>query len=646
MAREGGVFVLLIAGHHDDVYQRAERSQFIVNPANQTMRLVVAPAGLAEESRPELAAGAPSIFDHWADIDLRDAGFDSMSIEALRSCRSEDDLWHLDEETFMRATEIIESTPEEWRTPSLLDEEVQGEERLRRAIAEFGALAGLSPLFTVEEVEHLAAQPIEEWMIFLHPDQRAVVERRFEGPARVRGSAGTGKTAVALHRAVELTRRFRDEGEADRRILFTTYISTLPPVLEHLYLRLPGARPEAVQFVNVDKLAHAICREAGDSVRTDPREIDAAFASAWRHAITPHSPIGRAGITRNYLRDEITKVIKGRGVESIDEYLALNRTGRRTGFGEPLRRQTWELMAEWDRQMVDRGTLDFSDVILLARHHAARRASPTYRAAIIDEAQDLTLAGLELVRLLVNGSGGADRPDGLFIVGDGAQRIYAGGFSLLSAGVETRGRTAVLRFNYRNTREILDSAMAVAGDEPVDDLGDEYLRGSAAAEIERRGVRPALVTADSLDDEIAYVCDQITLLSGTGALGFGDIAVCTATNALADRIKGLLSTSGVPYQNLHDYRGVTNERVKVGTFFRAKGLEFKVVFLPGLSDGEFPRPPSPGQDPAEYAEQRSLAISQLFVAMTRARDGLFLTCTGTPSSILGPALDRFELLEL
>jgi superfamily I DNA/RNA helicase len=128
---------------------------------------------------------------------------------------------------------------------------------------------------------------------------------------------------------------------------------------------------------------------------------------------------------------------------------------------------------EWDQELETAGVMDFPDVVLRARDHARRRLEPSYRAAIIDEAQDLTLVGLQLVRNLVNGHG-SDRPDGLVIVGDGAQRIYAGGFTLRQAGVEVRGRTAVLRTNYRNTAEIVQAAMALAGGEQVDDLGDSY----------------------------------------------------------------------------------------------------------------------------------------------------------------------------
>jgi superfamily I DNA/RNA helicase len=133
-------------------------------------------------------------------------------------------------------------------------------------------------------------------------------------------------------------------------------------------------------------------------------------------------------------------------------------------------------MREWDEQMAKRGTIDFADVLIRARDHARKAGAPTYSSIIVDEAQDLTLVGLQLLRALVNGPDGTDRENGLMLLGDGAQRIYAGGFKLRQAGVEVRGRTTLLSTNYRNTDEIIDIAQAVAGDSEVDDLGEEFRR--------------------------------------------------------------------------------------------------------------------------------------------------------------------------
>jgi hypothetical protein len=654
LAREGAVHLLDRAGRHDDMYDLARRTKVVLNAGSNAVRVVeLSDRQSAADEPPSVAPAQPSlderapIFDHWADGDLKDAGFDGPEIDTLRGLRSEDDLLALewDDDTLSLAIDLLGQTPEQWRTPSF-DPVADAEERFRTAILESGALAGISPLFTPEEVAHLTQAPIEEWMVFLHPDQRAVVDRTFEGPARVRGSAGTGKTVVALHRAAALTKRFAVEGTSDHTILFTTFIKTLPPVFERLYLRLPGSDPAAVDFTNIDKLANRICREADDRVVTNPKEIDAAYASAWRRVVTHGSPLHGADLSRQYLRNEIDAVVKGRGVRSLDEYLGMERTGRRTRMPAPLRKQVWELKDTFDSEMATRGTLDFPDVVLRARDHARRRTASTYRAAIVDEAQDLTLVGLQLVRALVNGPEAADRPDGLFIVGDGAQKIYPGGFNLRQAGVEVRGRTTVLRVNYRNTAEIIGAAMAVAGKSDVDDLGDTYARGDADAETVRSHptLKPVLVLATSFQDEVRFVCERIRSLVDSGAVAYGDIGVCAPTNRVVDELRLLLSQAGIPSQDLLHYDGTPNDLVKVGTHHRAKGLEFKVVFLPGLGADDFPRKRSAGQDELEYEEQTALAISQLFVAMTRARDGLFLLASGDPSAAIDDALDAFEVI--
>lgn len=660
LSREGSVTVFLRAGHHDAIYELADRTAFVA-PAHGAGSLIAVRPGtvdldgspmvtpVAGSDSKEAAPSGPSILEHWSTPELQAAGFDDEEIELLRRSTADSllDVWaDIDEETLSLVLELAELTPKEWADRRLIEDAELEAERFRAAVVERGALAGLSSVLSAEEVARLAAAPIEDWMIFLHPDQRALVDRRFNGPARVRGSAGTGKTVVALHRAAALAKRIADVPLADRKpVLFTTFVNNLPPVFENLYRRLPTAVPGVVEFINVDKLAYRICRDAGETPRLEPRVVNAAFTKAFDDVVRPGTPLHRAGLTRGYLRDEVTAVMKGRGVDSLDEYLNMERTGRRTPFNEAMRRQAWELRENWDRRLADKGVVDFPDVVRRARDLARRRAEPMFSHAIIDESQDLTLVGLQMIRALVNGPDGRDRPDGLFIVGDGAQKIYAGGFTLGQAGVDVRGNSTVLRVNYRNTRQIIETAMACTGREAVNDLGDEYARADAEAEARRDGAPPVLVTATDFDAEIDFVVEQVRRLGETGVVGPGDVGICVPTNKLVKKTMARLDRAGLACQELAKFDGRTNDFVKVGTFHRAKGLEFKVVFLLGLSADTFPSPQQPGQSDAEYADQRALQVSQLFVAMTRARDGLFVLCDGEPSDVVRDALPRFELME-
>ena len=307
-------------------------------------------------------------------------------------------------------------------------------------------------------------------------------------------------------------------------------------------------------------------------------------------------------------------------------------------------RQIWELMKEWDAEMAKRGTIDFADVMLRARDHARQLDAPKFSSIIVDEAQDITLVGLQLLRALVNAPQADDRPNGLMLLGDGAQRIYAGGFKLRQAGVEVRGRTTLLDTNYRNTGEIIGTAQAVAGDGEVDDLGEEFKRKDGAATAYRSGSKPLLIEARNFDHQLDEVIRRISEVAAFDRIGTGDIGILLPTNPMVSTVEKRLKRDGIEAQKLEDYDGRPNNKVKVGTYHRAKGLEFKVVFLPGLSAGVFPRPPSEGHSEDEAAEARELSISQLFVAMTRARDLLIALFDGAPSTVLEPCLDNFELV--
>lgn len=646
----GNTSMWLFADHHDDAYDRACRLRMAIDPKDSIAILGLDEGELAQfggrdlgpDPDPVIGESIRRPLDHWTDAELAQLGIVGNDLAMVRALTAAEEAILLldqlgwDDQRVDTLLEMIERTPESFFAGTLNDdEETAAEERLRDAVTRFGVLAGLSPLFDEEELERIASAPIEEWMLFLHPDQRSLVDKHFNGPARVRGAAGTGKTVVALHRAAVLAKRYPDTGD---RILVTTFLKSLTPVLEQLYRRLPAAQHDRVDFLNIDKITYRICSEAGPRPNLDQKAINAAFTSAWKKVVTDDSPIARAGLTRDYMKDEINAVIKGRGMTDLDTYLDVRRTGRKTQFGDALRRQSWELMEAWNIGKAERGAEDFHDLAIRARDIARTRPEPTYRAVIIDEAQDLTLVGLQLLRALVNGQG-PDRPDALFISGDGAQRIYPGGFTLRQAGVEVRGRTALLHTNYRNTAEVFNAALRVAGDDAIEDLDEEYRRDEGVAELGRSGAPVELVSTTSLEREVeAILARANTAVGAGGAVQLGDIGIFCTTNYQAKSVRKALEQAGHAAQDLNDYDGTPNNKIKVGTHHRAKGLEFKVVFLPGLSEDEFPRPPAPGMDEREYADHLALQKSALFVAMTRARDRLILTCTGDPSPVLEPVI--------
>ena len=270
---------------------------------------------------------------------------------------------------------------------------------------------------------------------------------------------------------------------------------------------------------------------------------------------------------------------------------------------------------------------DFADVLRLARDEL--RAQPLeepYTSVIVDEVQDLTMVGVQLVHALVG-----DRPNGLLLVGDTTQALYPGGFRLREAGIAVVGRSVRLGTNYRNGAAILEHVSAVKAtaidldDEPTDADG-----GSRAGQPSRPGGQVHVVearTGAALEEALLQVLHDAVR---AGALA-GDCAVLVPSNAAVARWTGLLSRSGLPVLRLDSYLGTSVDAVKVGTVHRAKGLEFAHVVV---VDAESLPPRRSAESEDAYAERAETWRRQVHVAMTRARDTLWC------GRVVGPASRR------
>jgi hypothetical protein len=452
-------------------------------------------------------------------------------------------------------------------------------------------------------------EPIEAWMTWLHPTQAQLVTRTHNGPARIRGSAGTGKTVVALHRARQLSR------QPGARVLVTSYVRTLPTVHQGLFRRLDPAGSGQVEFLSLHAWARRLLVSRGvefPAIHDGRRQFTAVWSTfPDREALlaTVASP--------DYWWAEISSVIKGRGLAREDEYLRLDRVGRRTPLQEGSRKLVWKLHEVYQSRMAERGLIDWADLIDLALASVRAQAlDQPYTNVIVDEVQDLTCQGLRLLHALVG-----DAEDGLLLVGDGQQAVYPGGFTLREAGVHVPGgRATVLSLNYRNGEEILRRALEVLRDDRFNDLESTTEPGSREVSCARTGGRVLEVVAD--DDHSVAAALHSALTWAVTEHRLGDTAVLTRTNEEAGAWHASLLDLGVPALLLKDYDGRTVDSVKVGTYQRAKGLEFAVVFVPHY-DRAVP-PQEPTESDAAYAERAELQRRQLFVAMTRARDRMWL----------------------
>jgi hypothetical protein len=641
--RAGHTAMLLLFDRHDEAYRRAARLKVNVDDEQGIVVREIAQAPVTSATPPIIAADDQGPLDHWDDALLAEVGFAAHEINLLRDARSESELEtakrYLSPNAFELVLAAVSATSEaelrelvgasvppqagladetEVDSPSDLPAEIE-------ARVDAGA-DGSAVLVALGDLDEALGRPIEDWMVFLHPDQRRLVDRRFRGPARVTGGAGTGKTVVGIHRAVRLAW----EGH---QVLFTTYIRTLPGVLATLCERLAPDVTDQITFQGIH--AYALKLAARGGVRLDLDQSNAAFDEAWTKVAPAGSRFAELGLGKQYFRDEIAWIIKGRGlmIGDAEAYLQSPRTGRGTAFSQEMRTEIWDLFEFYERRLRARNTVDFDDILRIARDQVREHGDPQgVDAVIVDEAQDLTRVGLELVAAVAS-----DRDDGLLLLGDGQQSLYPGGHSLGSVGIDVRGRAAVLRMNYRNTAEIVAVADRIVAGRPFDDGDDDLLMADPAARLDivRSGEAPRMLGFAGVDDHDEAMLVAIEELAARPDTELGDIAVLAPTVAAVRAYTGRISGLGLECQKLERYDGRPTAAVKVGTFKRAKGLEFKHVFIPRAEPGMLKDAPLPGEDQPTHAERLDRTRRELYVALTRARDTAWVGWVGEPSALLG-----------
>jgi superfamily I DNA/RNA helicase len=481
-----------------------------------------------------------------------------------------------------------------------------------------------------EDLDQILKHPFAAWRIFLHPAQRKIAYApRYAGPAQVTGGAGTGKTVTALHRAAHLARRATEQllvVESAESVLMTTFTRNLADALSTQFeLLTEDADIRAqVDIRTVDSLAHRVVEQARDAkpVIIDGKELDELWAAAAKEAGLPYAP--------SFLNREWEQVILAQDLRTEQDYLTASRVGQGTPLGKAQRRQVWALIQRVEAKLSALGRDTFTQLA----NEAARAVRDgtvklPYRHVIIDEAQDLHPAQWRLLRAAVPAG-----PDDMFIVGDAHQRIYDNRVSLARVGVNVRGRSKRLTVNYRTTQEILTLAVPALGKASVTGLDDEAdtLTGYRSP---LHGRRPKIVAARTREAEYEALVRHVTAWRDEGIEPHA-IGIAARSNWMAKEAAAALKAAGLRTVSLSAKS--SKDAVRVGTMHGMKGLEFQAVAVIGVADGIVPAPnalTAAAADPVAHAHDLQRERCLLFVALTRARDHLYISYSGSPSTFLG-----------
>lgn len=629
--------VLCLVDKHDDAYRRAARKSFVLEGGSVKIADVLEQGaqppdetdlfGFGSQQPKEQGVGA--LFRGYLDRELLEMG---VPEEVLPHVRCLNDVNELPVVERLLPTEVYDRLLE--IALGVVERRVVPDKDLAESLEKHEGGDELRMFVDSEEFKRALAGDLEEWMLFLAPQQRDLVNRDFSGPARIKGVSGSGKTVVAIHRARQLAKRIG----GTKTVLFVTFGRRLPRVNEHLLRRLAGDGAPELQAIDCTTL-HSWCGRYLRSLSIEPK-VDADVAREALRAAIQEGNRQNPRLTTlwqrsdDFFAEEIKYTIKGRVVNTLDEYLTLERSGRGTALGEAERRAMWQVYEAYQKALNEKGIWDWDDLILQALKmvQTGMLVEP-YKAAVVDEIQDLSEAAMRLLRAIVEPG-----PNDLFLVGDGLQRLFPGGYVLSRIGIDIVGRSSILRRNYRNTQEILRAAFAMMKGVRFNDLDDQESEVQEPEYSLRHGPVPELRVFPTPEAELDWVAAEIGRLVALGEYKPGDFAILYRQrkpykDLVLQHLRGRFDLVELSEQ-AESYFG---PNLKHSTFDGAKGLEFKVVFVVGVTDGQFvPRDDWSLEGPA-LEEYLTLERSRLFVAMTRARDRLYLSCArGQPSRFLSP----------
>ncbi len=612
--------LLCYVDHHDNAYKWAEKRKLEIHPKTGAAQLVEIRERVEEIRVPryvdtvETIPPKPLLFDEIDNEVLLSFGVPPEWVEDVKNA-DEDSILELADHLPSEASEaLIEiavgGTPQpsvsvEPQTDPFVHPDAQRRFRIMN---------------DVEELELALDSPWEKWTTFLHPAQQDLVEKDFNGPARVTGSAGTGKTIVALHRAVYLAKE-----NADSRILLTTFTDALANALKEKLKHLIGSTPrlaERLEIQSMDAVARRLYRfnTSNKKLVTQKELFDLVLECS--------ENIKGLRYSKTFVFEEWLQVVDAWQIGTWESYRDVRRIGRKTRLVESQRLILWSLFEQVNAKLAERGIVSMAGVYLSLSETLNRKGHSPYDFVVVDEAQDISIPQLRFLAEL-----GGGRPNGLFFAGDLGQRIFQQAFSWKSLGVDIRGRSRTLRVNYRTSHQIRMRADRLLGPSISDVDGNSDERTGTISVF--NGLPPVIRNFDSYADEVECVSLWLRDLLNDGYEAH-EIGVFVRSENEISRAESALEMSGIQYELLDNYIQLSHGSAALCTMHLAKGLEFRAVVVMACDDEIIPSQEriEGVADNADLEEVYETERHLLYVACTRARDRLLVTSGELPSEFL------------
>ena len=633
----GNVYMLLWVDHHDKAYAWAENRIFSINAETGGLQVVNIEEQILPEKTSQIIDSGKRLFEQYKDAELLRLGVPGILLSLVRQLKSRDDLDAIESQLPQEAHEALFFLAEGFSLQDVLKDLEKEQMPVEVDTADFVAALenpdSKRRFHVVEgalELAEILNSPLELWRIFLHPSQRNIVEKEYNGPVRVLGGAGTGKTIVAMHRARWLVEKvFTKEND---RILFTTFTKNLAAdIKENLRKLCSSDTMKKIDVINLDAWVIQFLKKHGYNYTLIFQDSTGPY---WQNALNM-APTDMSLDEPFYLQ-EWSQVIQAQGITTSDEYLKASRVGRQKKLTRPMKQKIWSVFEEYRAQLNTKGLKEITDAVRDARIILQNKGDILpYQAIIVDEAQDMGMEAFKLIRQMIPVSRGELKND-LFIVGDAHQRIYRHKVVLSRCGINIKGRSKKLKINYRTTEETRKWAVKLLEGKAVDDL-DGGLDSQKGYKSLLHGDSPEVRCFNSFTEEVQFIAAYLNEFIKEG-VDVNTVCLVARTNDLLKQYEAALQERGIKTYLVK--RSVAEDRkaagLRLATMHRVKGLEFDDMIIASVNEGVVPlQLSSMGDSSSDMIEETdNLERALLYVSATRAKKKVMMTCYGANSPFL------------
>lgn len=630
----GNVYVLLWIDHHDKAYKWAENKTYKIHPETGSLQVVEVEEIQDKEDIELSETEVKALFTDIHDRHLLSLGVPELQLPLVRDLKTAEDLDRVEDQLPQEAYEALFFLAEGFSLEDVFqDFEIT---KIKEEVDTDDYESALNNpdsrrrFFLVEDDLELAAilnAPLEKWRIFLHPSQQKVVERNWNGPVRVLGGAGTGKTVAAMHRAKWLVQNiFTNEKD---RILFTTFTRNLAAdIQENLSKICSREMMRRIEVVNLDRWVSGFLKKNGYDYK-----IDYGYRTEplWNKALDLVP--SELDFDLSFYREEWERVIQPQAITSVEDYIKASRVGRGVRLNRKARKAAWTVFEEYRALLNEHGLRESNDAMRDARLLLERKKEILpYKAIIVDEAQDMGMQAFKLIRQMIP----EEKKNDLFIVGDAHQRIYRQKVVLGQCGINIRGRGRKLRINYRTTDETRKWAVGLLKGIKVDDLdgGTDDQKGYKALLY---GIMPDVRHFNNFQEEVGFIAEYIEKIKNeTGSIK--EVCLVARTNNLLKQYESAISAKGFEIYLVRrsEAEDLSSPGLRLATMHRVKGLEFDRVIIAGVNEGVIPFEGT-GTDSCDPIIKRESEVHEralLYVSATRAKKEVVVTSFGKSSRFL------------